>query len=207
MLRTMHDMIQNIVFDMSGVLIRFDAHVFMQHAGAAPEDEELLKKEIYGSALWAQLDLGTITDAAAAAAICARVPLRLHAAVNKLVAMEDRPILPVPGMQALIRELKEKGYGIYLLSNTGLHQRNFWPRIPGSEYFDGTILSAEWHQVKPEPALYETLLREYRLKAEECFFTDDTAQNVAAARALGMAGCTFTGARALRDALRSAGVR
>ena len=191
---------------MSGVLIRFDAHAFLAHAGAAPADEALLCREVYGSPLWAKIDLGTATDEAVAADICTRVPARLHETVRRLVSMEDRPILPVPGMQALIRELKARGYGIYLLSNTGLHQRRFWPQIPGSECFDGEILSAEWHQVKPEPALYRTLLREYRLTAAECFFTDDRPENVATALRLGMEGCPFTDAGALRAALRAEGV-
>jgi putative hydrolase of the HAD superfamily len=200
-------MIHNLVLDMSGVLIYFDAHVFMVQAGVPAADEEQVRREVYASPEWAEIDRGTITDEAAAAAIQKRLPARLGPAVKKLVTMQDRPILPVPGMRALLADAKAQGCGIYLLSNTGRHQRAFWPRIPGSEYFDGCILSAEWQLVKPQPEIYRLLAQQYGLALPECLFVDDTRQNVEAARACGMQGFWFQNdAAALREALRAAGL-
>lgn len=42
------------------------------------------------------------------------------------------------------------------------------------------------------PAIYQTLLDRYGLKAEECVFLDDTVRNVEAAQALGIAGIVVT---------------
>ena len=47
--------------------------------------------------------------------------------------------------------------------------------------------------VKPNADIYEHLLREYGLEPEECVFIDDRAENVEAARALGMKGIVFAG--------------
>ena len=48
------------------------------------------------------------------------------------------------------------------------------------------------HLAKPDPAIYQTLLDRYGLKAEECVFLDDTVRNVEAAQALGVAGIVVT---------------
>ena len=48
------------------------------------------------------------------------------------------------------------------------------------------------HLAKPDPAIYQTLLDRYGLKAEECVFLDDTVRNVEAAQALGIAGIVVT---------------
>ena len=48
------------------------------------------------------------------------------------------------------------------------------------------------HLAKPDPAIYQTLLDRYGLKAEECVFLDDTVRNVEAAQALGIAGIVET---------------
>lgn len=109
-------------------------------------------------------------------------------------------------MAEIVRELKSLGYGIYLLSNASVDLPRYFGRIPGSEYFDGRIVSADWKLLKPQPELYQILLREYGLKAEECFFVDDLFINVEAAVLVGMSGTVFRGAEALRRSLREAGV-
>ena len=57
---------------------------------------------------------------------------------------------------------------------------------------DGGIMSYTVHLAKPDPAIYQTLLDRYGLKAEECVFLDDTVRNVEAAQALGVAGIVVT---------------
>ena len=57
---------------------------------------------------------------------------------------------------------------------------------------DGGIMSYTVHLAKPDPAIYQTLLDRYGLKAEECVFLDDTVRNVEAAQALGIAGIVVT---------------
>ena len=57
---------------------------------------------------------------------------------------------------------------------------------------DGGIMSYTVHLAKPDPAIYQTLLGRYGLKAEECVFLDDTVRNVEAAQALGIAGIVVT---------------
>ena len=56
---------------------------------------------------------------------------------------------------------------------------------------DGGILSYKVKMTKPDPKIYELLLSEYNLKADECIFIDDTLRNVEAAEKLGIHGVRF----------------
>ena len=69
-----------------------------------------------------------------------------------------------------------------------------------------TASQADWKLLKPQPEIYELLLRQFGLKAEECFFADDLFINVEAALLVGMSGTIFRGSKELRRALIEAGV-
>jgi len=200
-------MIKNIIFDMGGVLVRFDPKTFVARYLLPREEETLLLKEVFRSLEWAQLDRGTISEDEAVAAICRRVPGHLHEIARKLVTMWDRPILPIEGMSGLIAELKERGLGIYLLSNASTRLHDYWPRIPGHERFGGMIVSADLKLVKPQPEIYRALYDAFGLKPEECFFIDDSPQNIEGAFYTGMSGFVFNGdVQALRRYLSEQGI-
>ena len=201
-------MIKNILFDMGNVLIRFDRDYFIDRLGIAPEDKPLLMREVFLSIEWVQMDRGSIVESEAVERICKRLPERLHDAAEKLVAMWDRPILQIEGMYELVEELKNAGYGIYLLSNASLRQHEYWPRIPAHAFFDGTIISADEGIMKPSAEYFLRALSRFNLKADECFFIDDVPSNVEGALFCGIPGAVFHGdASLLRSQLRASGVQ
>lgn len=200
-------MIRNIVFDMGGVLIRFDRDFFMERLGVSEEDKRLLMREVFLAPEWVMMDRGILTDRQAGEIMCARIPERLHKAVWKLVTFWDRPILEIEGMYELVEEVKGLGYGVYLLSNASIRQHDYWPRVPASRFFDGTLVSADVKLVKPMPEIYEKLLSTFDLDRDECFFIDDSTANVEAALYVGMHGTVFfEDMTRLRGELRRAGV-
>ena len=200
--------IKNIIFDMGGVLIRFDRHYFISRLGYSGEDEKILLREVFLSLEWAQMDWGSIDEAGALANIRARIPERLHEAARRLLLMWERPILPIEGMEELIRELKEKGYHIFLLSNASVRQRDYWPRVSGNECFEDTLISSDVHLVKPQPEIYKLALEKFGIRAEESVFIDDSAWNAAAACGCGIHGFVFhDDMQELRDFLKGLGVR
>lgn len=200
-------MIKNIIFDMGNVLIRFDHAYFIRRLDVAAEDVELLRREVFRSLEWARMDRGTMTETEAKESICRRLPARLHDAAEKLICMWDRPILEIPGMYELVEELKGMGYGIYLLSNASVRQHEYWPRVPASRFFDGTLISADEKLVKPQPEIFRLALDRFGLKAEECFFIDDSPANIEGAFCCGIPGAVFhDDAVRLRRDLRQAGV-
>ena len=202
-------MIQNIIFDMGNVLIYFNRDVFLDRVGLTdPADRILLKREVYLSLEWSRMDRGSLTDEEASELIIQRVPERLHDTVRALVGEWDRPILPIPGMEELVRELKGNGYGIYLLSNASYRQHDYWPKVPAYDLFDGTLISADVHLVKPQPEIYELMCSTFSLKKDECVFIDDSTPNVEGAFFVGMPAVVFhDDVQELRGKLRALGVR
>ena len=201
-------MIKNILFDMGNVLIHFDRKVFLDRLDISEADKQLLLREVFLSVEWVQMDRGTLREETAEPLMCKRLPEHLHSAVHELVSRWDKPMLPIAGMAELVEELKEKGYGIYLLSNASYRQHDYWPRGEASRFFDGTLISADEKVVKPQPEIYLLLCQKFRLRPEECFFIDDATLNVEAAFLCGMQSAVFHGdAAEIRRKLSEAGVR
>lgn len=201
-------MIKNIIFDMGNVLMRFDPQYFIRKLGIEGEDAALLTRRVFRSLEWVRTDRGSLTEKEAAALMCQRIPERLHWAVEQLVCHWDEPILPMEGMEAVAAELKEAGYQLYLLSNAGFRQRDYWSRVPGSEYFQDTFISAEHKLVKPQPEIYREMLDTFRLNPAECVFIDDSPANIEGAFLCGIPGIVFHGdAKELRRELAAMGVR
>ena len=202
-------MIKNIIFDMGQVLIHWRPHMFTGHYGLEEAEEQLLIKELFTNMEWPQLDRGTISDEEAIASVSKRLPEKLHPIVEDVITgWWKLPLVPMEGMEDLIRGLKENGYRIYLLSNASICLRQYFHRIPGSQYFDGHIVSSEHKLLKPQPEIYETLFERYNLVPEECFFIDDSPYNIEGAYMCGMTGAVFHGdVEELRYNLQNAGIQ
>ena len=187
-------MTKNIVLDMGQVLIRWSPEIYLDHGNFSEEDRALLLKEVFRSVEWVQLDRGSITLEQGVAAMRARLPEHLHAAAwDYGVDWYRWPMVPMPGMAELVRELKGKGYGLYVLSNAGIDMREHFPRIPGAELFDGLLFSSEHLLIKPQHEIYEKLFETFSLKPEECLFVDDSVANIEGALVCGMDGIVFRG--------------
>ncbi len=200
-------MIRNIIFDMGGVLRVWDPEEFMEAMKIPADDRKILMREIFGAVEWPMQDLGLITEEETLERVRARIPERLHCAAEKLVLHWEDLSRPVPGMADAIRRLKENGYGIWLLSNASKRHGQYWGKIPGSEYFDGLVISAFEGVLKPDLTIYRTILSRFGLKAEECVFTDDMPANAAGALAVGMDAFVFRGTEDFLRELRARGVR
>ncbi len=201
-------MIRNVVFDMGQVLIHWTPHVLLEPFHLTPEEENMVLRELFQSVEWVRLDRGSMTHGEVIEAVCSRLPERLHPCVREIVTRWDEwTLVPMEGMAALLVELKGLGMQIYLLSNANRKLREYFPRIPGSECFDGLMVSAEERLLKPQHEIFEALLSRFGLKAEECFFVDDAPANVEGAAEAGLSGTVFYGdVPRLRRELRKAGI-
>ena len=193
--------LKNMVFDMGGVLLRYDPEYFIEREGIADGDRELMMKLIYASREWSLMDRGEMTEEQLEGIVRPQIPERLHEAAHRLIFDFFDPMEPIPQMAEFIRECREDGMGIYLVSNASLRHKTYWQAIPGSEYFDGIVVSAYEKCAKPHPKIFRRLLARYGLTAEECMFVDDVQANADAAAALGMRCFHFHGdVAALRKA-------
>lgn len=185
-------MIRNILFDMGNVLMRFSPPKLIGKYTEDPADAALLLREVFHETEWIALDHGTMNEDEAVSSVCQRLPSRLHPAAKGLICdwWKD-PFEDVEGMEELIVSLHENGYHLYLLSNASLRQTEYCVRLPGWQYFEGRITSAEVKLLKPQKEIFELCLKKFSLSAEECVFIDDSAANVYAASFAGISGIVF----------------
>ena len=185
--------VRTVVFDMGGVLLKWDPLVYARAACDDEEDAQLLSEAVFGSQEWAWQDAGAVGEDTVAWTSKARVPKRLHAAVDQLVYHwhDARAFMPQTG--ELVRELKAAGFGVYLLSNAGESFVKYCEQIPAFDCFDGVVVSYAEHVVKPDARIYRALLDRYGLDASTCLFVDDVEKNVEGARRVGMRGWRFDG--------------
>jgi putative hydrolase of the HAD superfamily len=79
------------------------------------------------------------------------------------------------------------------------HMRQYAPWFGD---FDYVCFSAEVHLAKPDAAIFHACLKAVRSRPEECLFIDDRAENVEAARALGMQALRFESVQELAPQVR-----
>ena len=186
-------MIKNIIFDMGGVLIDYNPEKAL-YALFDKETADLLLRVIFRNPIWADKDRSIITPAEIMEKVRGEIPAEIFEQVSSMVDNFYPYMPPFEKMEGFVRELKEKGFGIYLLSNASsdFHERR--NGIPALSMFDGVIISADHKLLKPEKEIYEKLYETFNLDPSECFFIDDVAANIEGAAATGMQGhCYYHG--------------
>lgn len=91
-----------------------------------------------------------------------------------------------------IKKLKEAGYNLYLLSNITEDSYNYInDLIDINKTFNGGIYSYKEHIRKPDPKIFELIIKKYKLKKEETVFFDDKEKNIKAAKEEGIKAFVF----------------
>ena len=201
-------MIKNIIFDMGGVLIDWNPHKLIQEVGIDDKDHDKVFIELFKKDEWVALDAGTISFDDAIKSVNSRLKPHLHDKVSRLITdWHNIYFKSVDGMKDLIKQLKDNGYNIYLLSNASLTQKDYFHMIEGSQYFDGRVTSAEINLLKPEIAIYKYICDKYDLKPEESFFVDDSATNVYYAKRFGLKSCVYIDIEDFVKQMRKEGIK
>ena len=114
---------------------------------------------------------------------------------------------PIPGMAELVEALS-RHYRLVLLSNV---DRDYWRLVramhPELEHFEFLLVSCDLGRAKPDPEVFWHVCQLTGTEPHQCFFVDDTARNVEAARALGFHGHVFRSVPELRTVLEQANAR
>lgn len=114
---------------------------------------------------------------------------------------------PVPGVAALVDDLLQVGMPLYALTNFDAEPfENARHLLPALDGFVGIVVSGQEHVAKPDAEIYRRLIERYDLEAAHTLFVDDSAANVAGARAQGLQTHLFTGVGRLRAELIERGV-
>ena len=194
-------MIRNIVFDFGNVLVRFEPEKYLMNFVDSWDEAKRISDLVFLSKPWKDGDRGLMERDAIIDQMCldnpadADVIRRAITPCNEMLTMpEDTPVF--------LHELQQAGYHLYYISNTN-DSAYTWMRAhhPILSELEGGIASFQDGIIKPCPEIFQLLLSRYQLKAEECLFVDDMAENTKAAMEEGYQALTLPGAEALRACL------
>lgn len=201
-------LIKNVVFDMGGVLIDYNAGKTI--TTYFPEEyHEILMKEVFGSELWQKLDSGLLRHDEAISIVLPKIPESTRPLIKEMLSDFYPYMPPFPEMYDFIARIKKAGYNVYLLSNATPRFFDNYLNIPAMKLMDGFFISCVYKMMKPQKEIYEAFCNKFSLKAEECFFIDDMPRNIEGAKNYGMKGFVYKAPdiESLENALNAEGVR
>lgn len=194
-------MIKNLIFDVGNVLIEYRWNQMLLDYGLTKEEAAIAGPLFFEHETWKELDLGNMSVEEVIRLYEERLPQYAGLIRWFLTHLELMPI-PRPDVWEKVHALKEKGYRIYLLSN--YNEDFFRVHTQGAAFLDdidGKVVSYEIHKIKPYPEIYQYLLEKYNLKAEECVFFDDRAENTQTAKEMGIETYTISSKEYLLEVL------
>jgi putative hydrolase of the HAD superfamily len=192
-----------VIFDLGGVVLDWQPReVLLRFYPQEGDDVRTAVREaVFEHPDWLELDRGTLTHERAIPRFAARAARPADEIARLMTAVRDS-LQPLPETVALMRSLARDGVPLYCLSNMHaeiaawlLRTHDFWP------LFRGVVFSADEKLIKPEPEIFQRLLRRYDLVAQHTAFVDDHRPNVDSARRLGLHGIAFEDAAQCAAAL------
>lgn len=194
--------VRAVVFDLGGVLVDWDPrHLYRKLFPGDEAGMEHFLATVCSDEWNAELDGGR-PFAEAIAALQQSHPEHAERIAAYWDRWDEMCPGPVEGAPDLLHEVKAAGLPVYVLSNSSAET---WPRVQHRfdffSAFDGIVISGQLGIRKPDPAIYLHLLETYALEPASTLFVDDSAQNVEAARAVGLQALRFDSAPGLRAAL------
>lgn len=107
----------------------------------------------------------------------------------------------LPGMEALLQELKALGHPLYALSNYPIWYQLIEEKLKLSRFLQWDFVSCKTGHRKPDPRSYLGPAEILKVEPSHCLFIDDRQGNCDAARAAGLDSIKFESADALRREL------
>lgn len=195
----------NVVFDLGGVVVRWQPDRLIAAVFDAPYVRAAVRREIIDHPDWLALDRGVLAKDAAVVRAVQRTGLAADQ-VERLLDSVPASLVVMPETVALMRRVRAHGHMLYCLSNMQHasivyleREHDYW------DVFSGTVISSRIQLIKPEPAVYAYLLKNFDLRGEETVFIDDTAVNLPPAQAFGIKTIQFENAPQCERDLRELG--
>jgi putative hydrolase of the HAD superfamily len=192
--------IEAVISDFGGVLTTPLLHSFM-----AFQDRTGITTEVLGKGMQAattangenplfEMERGEISEDAFLELLTdALEPLLGHRPeMHRFKEIYFEALEPNPPMIELMREIKDRGYRMAMLTNNVREWEPWWrPMLPVDEIFETVVDSGFVGCRKPESKIYGIVLERLGLSAESCLFVDDVLVNCEGAEKAGMAAVHF----------------
>src|SRR5262245_34063541 len=198
--------IRTVILDMGNVLVHFShermCRQIAQVCGIGAAD---VRRVLFDSGMQVAIETGRMSQAQVHARFenAAGRAVDFQALVHAASDIFERHT----AIEPVVRSLKARGCRLVLLSNTSeSHFRHLRRQCEVLGEFDEYVLSYQVAALKPQPAMFEAALAAAHCLSGECFYTDDIAEYVLAARRHGLDGEVFTTAAAFVEQLRQRGI-
>lgn len=114
---------------------------------------------------------------------------------------------PIDGTVDILKILKKQEYRILALTNWSAET---FPIALGIfdflHWFEDVLVSGKEKLIKPDPAIFNLLIKRYALNPAQTIFIDDNIKNVATAKEVGLDAIHFTDPQILRMQLNERGI-
>lgn len=195
-----------VLWDIGNVIVRWNPRTLYQTFFEEPAECDRFLSHVCTMVWHVAHDLG-VTFADNRAPLLERYPQyaeAIHAWETRWWEMFSGPI---PETEAAIEALHQAGVPQYGVTN--MSHETFDGTVAMSPAFDRLrdyVVSAHIGIIKPDPRFYAEACRRFGLAPKQVLFIDDSAVNIAAARAFGFDVHHFTDPSALRPALQARGL-
>ncbi|MCI6272018.1 MAG: HAD family phosphatase [Erysipelotrichaceae bacterium] len=184
---------KNILIDMGNVVIDFSPDYVLSKYTDDVKLINRLKDAIFFDEMWSKADEGIVSDDEIYENAIKKLDEKYHFLVKNIINTWYKYKTENLKMRDIFLMLKNKGYKLYLCSNAAKSFYLYEDEIDTFKYIDGKVISADIKLLKPSKEYFMYVLEKFNLKAEECFFIDDTIANVKGAYKLGIDGYWFNG--------------
>lgn len=190
-----------MVFDVGGVLLDWNPRYLYRKLIADPEQMEWFLSTVCTAQWHDAHDRGTPVRPS-----CQALARQWPDYAELIMAWSERSEEMVGGIIGdgvqLLHQVAGSGLPCYALTNmeaeTYPHRRD---RFEFFSWFKGTMVSGREGTAKPDPEIYQRLLKRFSLDPAATLFLDDSPVNVAAAVQAGMDAVLYTGPEAVRSRL------
>lgn len=196
-------MIKAVIFDLGKVLVPFDfARGYSALAERCPYPPQEIRARLASTDLVQRFETGQVA------------PQAFVNEVSRILAFQvDYPefcriwssiFLPETLIPENMVARLHQNHMVLLLSNTNaIHFDMIRENYALLRHFDDFILSYQVGVMKPSPRIYQEAIARAGCRPQECFFTDDIAEYVAAARKEGIDAVQFCSLEQLQGELKA----
>lgn len=191
-----------VLCDLDGVLRRWPDTADLERAHGVPPGT--LAATAFAEHRLTPAITGRCTDEDWRAAVAADLGAHTATAADLVAAWSAGTGAVDEDVAALLAQARAHG-PVVVVTNATTRLESDVDALGLTRHVDAIVGSARLGVAKPDPGIYLAAAVEAGVPPERCLFVDDSATNVAAARALGMTGHHFTGVPGLRAVFASRG--
>jgi putative hydrolase of the HAD superfamily len=202
--------IKNLIFDLGNVIIDLDMErTFAQLRHYLGADYEASLKNLFDKDIFIEYEIGNISENEFLHNL--RAVADVPVGIGQLRDAWNAMLLDIPFKRLEMLERLKQKYQVFLLSNTNdshlYYVHGYLKTIYGIENFEERFFHRPYYSHllglrKPNRDIYEFVLKDAHLKADETMFFDDLLWNVKSAQSVGIQAVLHPAGTEIVDILR-----